>query len=677
MAAKDNYFLLLNLGLLGFNAFLSFFEIAIGKQIYYESLDKANNYSFSDRYLFENSKHSSLEKSTVKNKENLLLTLKIFADKQYDYDQNIYLAKGNVKAIVNGGILRSELLRYERSTGILSAEGNVRFTKGGQYFRGKKFIFNLLNKEGLIQEAYGILDIKNLLDDLKLQSISRNINVKNRSLNDLSNERKNIYSDGIEFSFGNIKFPQNKITRSNKSIGSINNWRFKSDLINIHDGGWKSSRIYFTNDPFDPHQISFEGIDVIAEEEEGELLITSSRTNLILERRTKIFLGKRIFGVKKKKKNKFDLMFDFKDRDGLTIVRRSNTTIINNNIKLDFHPHFLINRAILGETNSYKNDNIKDDKVINFSDLFGFNMKLNADFKDWSFDTTNDLSTLNSSRIFSGLRHSSSFKRDLKIPFLNDSSFNIFTTFRSRAWNGTIGETEIKSGFGGFIEKAQYFKVGQIKNNFNLRLGTAQYEAERLKNAEMISLWRSSVFASLDSEYDIWRINQKKIDKKKLSFLSPILINPELVLRTNINSAYFKYEDGSDQGFVKLSVGPEIRLGKLEKNLLDYTKLSIMPGVKIKSGNSPFKFDNAIDLKTLNISFMQQIYGPLIFDITSNINIDNSSENYGDYYDTKLGLLWHKRAYEFGVYLHPNHDAGGLYFRINGFNFDKSVKAIF
>ena len=50
-----------------------------------------------------------------------------------------------------------------------------------------------------------------------------------------------------------------------------------------------------------------------------------------------------------------------------------------------------------------------------------------------------------------------------------------------------------------------------------------------------------------------------------------------------------------------------------------------MPGVKIKSGNSPFKFDNAIDLKTLNISLMQQIYGPLIFDIISNLNIDNSS----------------------------------------------------
>ena len=159
--------------------------------------------------------------------------------------------------------------------------------------------------------------------------------------------------------------------------------------------------------------------------------------------------------------------------------------------------------------------------------------------------------------------------------------------------------------------------------------------------------------------------------------LSPILINPELVLRSNINTAYFTYEDGSGQGFLKFSVGPEIRLGKLERNFLDYSKFSIMPGVKIKGGNSPFKFDNAIDLKTLHIGLMQQIYGPIILDITSNLNIDNNSENYGDYYDTKLGILYHRRAYEFGIYYHPNNDLGGIYFRLNGFKFGNSVKAVF
>ena len=660
-----------NLGLLGLNIFLSFFEISAGREYFDERLDQIGKYSFYGSDIVASSKNLYLEKS--KNKEDRFLSLKIFADKQYDYDQNIYLAEGNVRVIVNGGILRSDLLRYEKSTGTLSAEGNVRFIKGAQYIRAKEFRFNLLNKEGIIKDSYGILDIKNLFEDFKVDSNSKKLLLENKSINELNNNRKNSYYDGIEFSFGNIKLPKTNITRINKSVGSINYWRFKSDEITISGNHWQSNKITFTNDPFDPNQIAFEGEDVIAEEEDGELLITSAKTNLIFEGRNKTFLGKRIFGGKKKE-NKYDLMFDNKDRDGLVINRRSDNTIINNNMKVNFQPQFLINRAILGIINSYESN---QNKEINYADLFGIKIKLNANYKNWVFNSVNNLSSLNTTRIFSSLRHVSSFKRYFKMPFLDDASFNIFTTYRSRAWNGTFGETEIKSAYGGFIETTDYFRSGEVSNKLKLRIGTSKYEAEKLSNSEITSLLRSSIFASLDSEYEIWKWNVNNPDRNKENSFSPVFINPELSLRSNINSAYFKYEEGSDQAFIKFSLGPEIRLGKFERNFLDFTKISIMPGIKLKAGNSPFKFDNAIDLKMLNISFMQQIYGPLVFDFISNINIDNESKNYGEYYDNKLGLLWNKRAYEFGIYYHPDNEAGGLYFRINGFNLDNAVREVF
>ena len=649
-----------NLGLLGFTIFLSLIEIAIGRENLQRNL------------YVDNSKKSPIEKLKVKPKENIFSILKVFADKQYDFDQNTYLAEGNVKALLNGWILRSDSLSYEKSTGILSAEGDIRFSKGGQYFFGKEFQFNLLKKEGIIRDVYGILDIKNILDDLKIDSHSLKIPSENNY-----NKGENIYDDGIEFSLGNIRLPKNKITRSEKSIGSINHWRFKSDLININETGWQSNKIKFTNDPLDPYQIAFEGINVIAEEDsEGELLITTSKTNLILENRTKIFIGKRIFRGKKKKR-KFGFILDSKDRDGLVLIRRGDTTKINKNIDLDLQPQFLISRSILGKTNSYDSGKNNKGKIIHFSDLFGLNLKLNAIYKDWIFDSLNDFSTLNTQRIFSGLRHSSSLRRNLRMPILEDSSFNIFTTYRSRAWNGTIGETEIKSAYGGFLEKTYSFEADEFKNNLNIRLGNAKYEAEELKDNKVISLWRASFFTSLDSEYKLWRSNRQKLEQKREMIFSPVLINPELVLRTNINSGYFKYEDGSDQGFIKISIGPEIRLGRLERNFLDYTKLFIMPGIKVKAGNSPFKFDNAIDLKTLNIGFMQQIYGPIILDVNANLNIDNSSDNFGEYYDTKLGLLYQKRSYEYGIYYHPNNDAGGIFFRLNGFKFGNSVNSVF
>ena len=124
MAAKKKYLLALNLGFLGFSLLLSLSETSRGKE---HSLRKSVNdkhYNFSVGNLVETYKRLSSRK--LEHNEVTSLTLKIFADKQYDYDQNIYLAEGNVKALINGGILRSDLLSYDKSTGILSAEGNIR-----------------------------------------------------------------------------------------------------------------------------------------------------------------------------------------------------------------------------------------------------------------------------------------------------------------------------------------------------------------------------------------------------------------------------------------------------------------------------------------------------------------------------------------------------------------------
>ncbi len=676
MAAEKKYSLALNLGLLGFTIFLSLLETSRGKEHFLENSVIDKNYNFSVGNFVETDKRSSSRK--LEHNEATSLTLKIFADKQYDYDQNIYLAEGNVKALINGGILRSDLLSYDKLTGILSAEGNIRFRKGGQYFRAEEFKFNLLKKEGSIKDVYGILDLKNVYNDFKVDSISNQVKVKN-STND---KEINTYDDGIEFSFGNIKLPDNEITRSNKSIGSINNWRFKSNSINIQENGWKSNRIVFTNDPFDPNQISFEGIDVIAEEEEdSSLLITSSKTYLILEGRTKVFLGKRTLGGKKKER-KYKLMYDDRDRDGFYLIRTMDSRSINN-IKIETQPQFLFNRALLGKTNIYENNKIIDKRDLKFSDLFGLNFKIKSDYKDWIFYSDNDFSTLNPTYFFDSLRHSASLKKRFKMPLINDSNLNIFHAYRALAWNGTMGETEIKSGYGVFIEKNLAFKTGEINNNAVFRVGTAKYEAERHNNNEQISLWRNNLFASLDSSYNLWKRNSINLNDKNLTLLSPIQIYPELVLRTNINTAYYKYEDGSDQAFLEFSAGPEIRLGKFEKNFLDYTKLYIRPAFKIRSGNSPFKFDNATDLRTIHFGFMQQLYGPLVIDVESNINIDGNSENYGKSYGTSLGLSWNKRAYEFGIYYHPSEQSEledlkfGVYFRLNGFKFANSTKAVF
>ena len=101
MAEKEKYILLSSLGFLGLNFLFSFFEVSIGKENFYEVLDKTKNYSFSIGNYIEDPNNLSVEQFKVNKKEDIFLTLRIYADKQYDYDQNIYLFEGNVKALIN------------------------------------------------------------------------------------------------------------------------------------------------------------------------------------------------------------------------------------------------------------------------------------------------------------------------------------------------------------------------------------------------------------------------------------------------------------------------------------------------------------------------------------------------------------------------------------------------
>ncbi len=63
---------------------------------------------------------------------------------------------------------------------------------------------------------------------------------------------------------------------------------------------------------------------------------------------------------------------------------------------------------------------------------------------------------------------------------------------------------------------------------------------------------------------------------------------------------------------LSLSGGPTITLGTFSKPFLDYTQISIAAAVTLKKGDSPFAFDQAIDLATLGIGLTQQIVGPLV-----------------------------------------------------------------
>ncbi|RZO52040.1 MAG: DUF3769 domain-containing protein, partial [Prochlorococcus sp. MED-G132] len=102
---------------------------------------------------------------------------------------------------------------------------------------------------------------------------------------------------------------------------------------------------------------------------------------------------------------------------------------------------------------------------------------------------------------------------------------------------------------------------------------------------------------------------------------------------------------------------------------LDYTQLSLSGGITLKEGESPFEFDQAVDLGTFGIGINQQIAGPLVLSAGIGMNVDPDSIYYGDIINSNIELRWQRRSYDFGFYFNPYQGIGGFRFRLNDFNF--------
>ena len=127
------------------------------------------------------------------------------------------------------------------------------------------------------------------------------------------------------------------------------------------------------------------------------------------------------------------------------------------------------------------------------------------------------------------------------------------------------------------------------------------------------------------------------------------------------------YELGNNQQYLGFGAGPEIIFGNFKKKSFDYTRISVLPFYKIRSGDSMFKFDQIYNQFTLDIAFDQQLYGPLILKSNASLNLDSDSKDYGDFINSKISLNWKKRSYEVGIFYQPHNEAGGISFTLFGF----------
>ena len=469
------------------------------------------------------------------------------------------------------------------------------------------------------------------------------------------------------------------LTEENSKLvsGTISRWRMQANTITVTPDGWRADRAAFSNDPYTPAQAWMDAEGVVAKlEPNGDLVIQSSRNQLILEDRLPIPIQRnQRFEKKKKVESGWVLASDGEDRDGAYIGYNAKAINVGKNGTLKLQPQFMVRRALDGTTDSYilpgqSAGDPPSSQPTRIGDLFGLLARLESTALGFKVDATADISTFDPSNFANGTRSWGNVSRELRLPWIGSTTARGFAAYRYRVWNGSLGEEDVYSAVGVSLEQAQTLpNWGRLSNQLYWRAGIGNFQADDFQSTNLAELWRGSFFASLNSQLPLWTGKPVTPVTETSSRYTPTPIVPGLTLNTNTTVSLAYYGDGSRQNLISFSGGPTLTLGRLQRNVLDYTQLTITGGGTLREGASPFSFDRAVDLATVGIGLTQQIVGPLLLSGGIGLNVDASSEFFGDTVDSYVELRWQRRAYELAVYYSPYQQLGGIRVKLNDFNF--------
>ncbi len=574
----------------------------------------------------------------------------IQSDKQSEINDVIY-AEGNVSVAYKGKLLKADTLIYDKLNKKISAKGNISLKIGDQFFKAEQLEYGFISEKGYLLDVEGFINTNTLIDDL-----SSNFSVSN--LNEIENL---------------LEFKKKEVLNT---PSKVENWLFFTDEISIDGQTWESKKAVFSNDLLESKQVklAINSLKVIPEAE--KLRFKSSINYLIFEEKVSIpfWLGDRKLtksGEFFDFANRWDFGYENLEKDGYFIGRKLNSIDISDNFVLDLEPQFLIQRSLKGYTKSFvkKNESITSDKVqrnASFEDYFALKFKIKGTIKNWDLEIDKNLNSLDLNKFSDAFRLKTKLSKDIN--FLGtkwDKSF--YGIYRERVWNGSLGEAEIYSGYGSKLQKENTWIVDGIKNTEFLSLGLANITAEALNTKNLVTNLKGNLFYSLDQNFPIiiGETKKKSIDISYKYIPEPI--TKGLSLNTRLEASYSFYENGDHQEYLGLGIGPELIFGNFKNKTFDYTRISILPLYKFDSGESVFKFDQNYENFTLDISFDQQLYGPIILKSFGTLNLTNDSDDYGEFIDSKISLNWKKRSYEFGIFYQPHNQAGGISFSLYGF----------
>ena len=641
--------------------------------------------------------------------------VEIDSDTQYR-ENNEFIAEGNVTIFLSDATLQGDLVKYDLENKLLTVIGNVTFKKGKQYFEASELSYDLKQDIGYIDNVYGLLDSKTFAKDFELE-INKNQKIYIDMNNEINNPKFiNSATIGLENDFEDDK--SLNITKADLKIPTISRWRFKTDKLTYNSKTFESKKIFFTNDIYNQPQFVFLSKNFSAEIIENKLRLLSRNSWIILDNKIKIPVGRQSV-YDSDPITSWGFGADFRDKDGYFLFRSTDSRKIFRDYDLQIQPYFLIQRYLQDYTESYtaKNSSVFSEKVrndINFFDNFALDLNLSGREKDWNVGSKIELNSLNIQRLDESLRtkltlrkriflednngnesllensedlndyidieesgnSNSLFNDQAELNLQNIYSYNdknensnildiqLYNVFRENIEKDFATEQIYFASGINFSNKRKWSNNGKI-SNLSLIYDFGHFKSKALGVKEFNELFRNSFVALYGYKFPIWEKANLDTTIDESYKYSHTVIRQSLDWATGVKSGYYIYSDGTNQSALKFNTGPVITLGGLKKDFLDYTKFSANYTYVFKTGESPFSFDNISKLPTLYFNFQQQIYGPLIFSLTKNLNLEK-----GTYYNVKYALDLKRRAYKLSAYYNSKLETVGIKFNL--YNFDYS-----
>ena len=612
------------------------------------------------------------------------------ADSQY-LENDVYYAEGDVIIYLDNGELRADKISYDRKNKIFRAFNNIKFKKGNQYFNAKYIEYDFLNNIGNIDDLFGILDSKSIFKDLNLnKEILLNNSCFNKDINLIdnpseigllrsSNKRSNSYLNK-----NNIKLDFSKIKK----------WKFKTKKIFLEKNKWTSDKIDFSNDPFNKTQFIIESKNFVGEIIDDHIKLTSASTFIRLDDKFTLPIGRKSLKTDDNEIALFKWGIGYQNdfRDGVYILRNFDTLKYKDNFSLNLKPYFLLQRAIQGQSDTFRNEDSKvtsekANKEIYFADYFALNSELKGNFLNWDLYINSDLKTFNYENFYDALSIELNLLKSIyrysnyisdnedkeciiydNYNYLKDASldFGVYSLFEKE---------DIYSAYGGKLIGKYNFKGNKLLSNYSFIFDVGEYQGKGLNdNLELVSLSRYGTNITLNNDFKIISFIDNNLLYSNDFRYTPVIPNQGLFLKTKISYGFYQYSNSKSQSVTSLSVGPSLIYGNLKNKLFDYTEISLLPEFISKNGKSPFKFDDFNNDSRIKFLLKQQLIGPFIVGLESEYNINTDSSNYGDLSNRKIFLQVSRRAYSLGlVYEEVDKKMffGFEIFDFNNINFDK------